>query len=79
MAPSSRPLTFSSLGSKSGLPVHSVEVTRDTLQELAGRDEVVAILPNQRISPIEPRKVDYEELGQAEAENGLTWGIRSTK
>jgi serine protease AprX len=60
---------------KSVLPVATVEVTRSTLRTLAKQPNVVAVLPNQRIRLISPRRVNYEELGRQEAKNGVTWGL----
>ncbi len=60
---------------KSVLPVATVEVTKGTLQMLAQQPDVVAVLPDQRIQLISPRRVNYEELGRQESKNGLTWGL----
>ena len=69
-------LTTSSVGSNV-LPVAQVEVTSRTLPALAEQPDVVAILPNQRIYPIEPRVVDYEAASRAESKAGLTWGLKA--
>ena len=69
-------LTMSSVGSNV-LPVAQVEVTSRTLPALAEQANVVAILPNQRIHPIEPRVVDYAAASRAESKAGLTWGIKA--
>jgi subtilisin family serine protease len=37
---------------------------------------VLAILPNQRIHLIKPRRVDYSELAQQEQNDSLTWGLK---
>jgi subtilisin family serine protease len=58
------------------LPVASVEVSRQTLLALARQPEVVAILPNQRVSLIEPKSVDYSELAKTESRDGMTWGLK---
>jgi serine protease AprX len=58
------------------LPVFRVEVTRKTLPELAEQPDVLAILPNQKIQLIQPKKVDYAELGKQEIKDGLTWGLK---
>ena len=47
-------LAASSVGSDV-LPVSQVEVTRKTLPALAEQPDVVAVLPNQKLRPIEPR------------------------
>jgi hypothetical protein len=41
------------------LPVVRVEVTRKSLEEYARQPDVVAIMPNQKISLVNPNKVDY--------------------
>ncbi|UCE46712.1 MAG: S8 family serine peptidase [Phycisphaerales bacterium] len=58
------------------LPVASVEVSKQTLPALAEQPEVVAILPNQRVSLIEPKSVDYADLAKAEGQDGMTWGLK---
>jgi subtilisin family serine protease len=70
-----QPLKFSSIG-HSTLPIVNVEVTRQTLAALAEQPEVLAILPNQKIHLIHPRKVDYSELAQQEQHDKLTWGLK---
>ena len=68
-------LSTSSVGSDV-LPVAQVEVTAKTLPALAAHPDVVAILPNQKIHPIQPKEVDYEALSKAESKDGLTWGLK---
>ncbi len=58
------------------IPAATVEVTRNTLRDLAAQPRVVAILPNQPIHLIRPTDVDYTELAKQEASDGLTWGLR---
>jgi subtilisin family serine protease len=58
------------------LPVSKTAVTRKSLLELARQPEVVAILPNQRIHLIEPKRIDYDDLSRHEAKEGLTWGLQ---
>ena len=60
----------------STLPVVAVEVTRKTLTTLAQQPDVVAVLPNQRISLIQPKEVDYSSLNRYETQAGSTWGLR---
>ncbi len=60
----------------SALPVASLEVTRKTLPELAERSDVVAVLPNQKISLVQPKNVNYSALGRLEKKHRLTWGLR---
>ena len=64
-----------SIGSAS-LPVAHVEVTPRTLPALAEQNNVVAVLPNQRIHPIKPAAVDYKALKKKEVKEGLTWGLK---
>ncbi|WP_309734360.1 S8 family serine peptidase [Chamaesiphon sp. OTE_75_metabat_556] len=72
---SAQPLKSSHIGSGS-LPIANIEVTRKTLAALAEQPEVLAILPNQRIHLIQPRKVDYSALAQQEQDDSLTWGLK---
>jgi serine protease AprX len=60
----------------SALPIASVEITPKTLQALAERPEVLAILPNQKIHLITPREVDYKTLSRQEHKDELTWGLK---
>jgi serine protease AprX len=71
-------LAAAQIGS-STLPVASVEVTRNTLDDLLRRPEVMAIIPNQKIHLIKPKQVDYERLNAQEAKKGLTWGLEHLK
>jgi len=57
--------TMASIGGDT-LPVATVDVTRATLQELAAQPDVLAIMPNQKIRLIQPRTVDYAQLGKQE-------------
>ena len=59
------------------LPVSQVEVTRNTLPALAEQPDVVAVLPNQKLCPIEPRVVDHRAATKAETNAGLTWGLKT--
>ncbi len=67
-------LEVSTIGS-SALPIASVEVTRETLEKLGGQPDVIAVMPNQNVRLIQPRKVNYSELNEQENKNGLTWGL----
>lgn len=58
------------------LPVASIEVTRRTLKALAAQDDVMAVLPDQRVRLIRPKSVDFAKLGAAERKSGLTWGLK---
>jgi subtilisin family serine protease len=69
-------LAASSVGSDV-LPVSQVEVTRKTLPALAAQPDVVAILPNQKLRPIEPRVVHHRAATRAERNAGLTWGLKT--
>ena len=70
-----QPLKTSTIGSGT-LPVTTAEVTRKTLEALAEQPDVVAVLPNQRIQLIQPKKVEYEGLMQQEQQDGLTWRLK---
>lgn len=69
-------LAASSVGSDV-LPVSQVEITRKTLPVLAEQPDVVAILPNQKLRPMEPRVVDHRAATNAETKAGLTWGLKT--
>ncbi|NCA71237.1 MAG: peptidase S8 and S53 subtilisin kexin sedolisin [Sphingobacteriia bacterium] len=69
------PLAARGLGGKV-LPVAKVEVTRKTLDALLEQSDVVAVMPNQRVSLIGPKKVDYQNLATQERKDGLTWGLK---
>ena len=68
-------LAASPIGSEV-LPIATVEITRKTLAALADQSDVVAVLPNQKIHLIQPRKIEYSTLRQQEQEDGLTWGLK---
>lgn len=70
-----QPLKTSTIGSGT-LPVATVEVTRRTLEALAEQPDVVAVLPNQKIHLIQPRRVEYSALVQREQQDSLTWGLK---
>ncbi len=70
-----QPLKASTIGSGT-LPVATVEVTRKTLEALAEQPDVVAILPNQKIHLIQPRRVEYSALIKQENQDSLTWGLK---
>ena len=73
--PGHQELAVSAIG-KTTLPIANVEVTRKTLPDLAARPEVIAILPNQKIRLIQPKEVNYNELGRQESKDGVTWGLK---
>jgi subtilisin family serine protease len=70
-----QPLRASTIGSGT-LPVATVEVTRKTLEALAEQPDVVAVLPNQKIHLIQPRRVEYSALIKQENQDSLTWGLK---
>ncbi|RAM52507.1 MAG: peptidase S8 and S53 subtilisin kexin sedolisin [Hapalosiphonaceae cyanobacterium JJU2] len=70
-----QPLKASPIGSGT-LPVATVEVTRKTLEALAEQPNVVAVLPNQKIHLIQPRRVQYKILLEQEKQDSLTWGLK---
>lgn len=69
------PLEVSTIGSGS-LPMATVEVTAKTLEALAEQPNVVAILPNQNIHLIQPRKIAYSDLINTESKDQVTWGLQ---
>jgi subtilisin family serine protease len=69
-------LAVSTIGN-SALPVARVEVTRQSLPALAEQKDVLAILPNQKIRLIAPKKIDSRNLQRAEKTSGLTWGLKT--
>ncbi|MGH9935633.1 MAG: S8 family serine peptidase, partial [Blastocatellia bacterium] len=73
--PAKQELQVSTIGS-SALPIAAVEVTPRTLPILAEQEDVVAILPNQKIGLIRPKEVDYKELLRQEEKEGVTWGLK---
>jgi len=70
-----RELKLETIG-EGALPASKTVVSRKSLLELAMQPEVIAILPNQRIHLIQPKRIDYDKLGRQEAKNGLTWGLK---
>lgn len=70
-----QPLRTRTIGAGT-LPMANIEVTRTTLAALAADPEVVAVLPNQAIDLLQPKRIDYAELAPQEAEAGLTWGLK---
>ena len=73
--PANQPLGVAPIGA-SALPVATVEVTRKTLPTLAEQPNVVAILPNQKINLIQPKQIDFFELGKQESKDEMTWGLK---
>ena len=69
-------LTVSEVGS-SALPIGKAAVTLRTLRGLAENPDVVAILPNQKIHLLEPKRIDFSELQNRETKTGLTWGLET--
>ena len=68
-------LSMTGIGSAT-FPAAMMEVTRATLPALAKQQDVVAILPNQRVSLIRPKEINYQELASSEATSGYTWGLQ---
>ena len=66
---------MSSIGANN-LPIAAVEVTYDSLPVLGEQPNVIAILPNQHISLIQPKAVNYDSLEREEVTDGLTWGLK---
>lgn len=69
-------LAMAGIGS-GAMPFMRVEVTPRTLPALAEQADVLAVLPNQKIGLIEPKKVDYQGLGTSEKNSGVTWGLKA--
>jgi len=59
-----------------GLPVMAAQVTQHTLQGLAERDDVVAIMPNQRVHAVRPHAIHRDDPFQEEVDSGMTWGLQ---
>jgi subtilisin family serine protease len=57
------------------MPVVKIEVTKDSIFELAKDQDVVAIIPNQQIHLIEPKFVEYDDLAKGEIKRKMTWGM----
>jgi serine protease AprX len=72
---SDEPLEISPIGS-GALPVATVEVTHKTLEALAEQPHVVAVLPNQNIHLIQPRRVEYAEISK-DCQDRVTWGLEN--
>lgn len=70
-----RELEMATIGG-GALPVSKTAVSKKSLIELARQPEVIAILPNQRIHLIEPRRIEYDDLTKQEAKDGLAWGLK---
>jgi subtilisin family serine protease len=58
------------------LPVAWLQVTPAKLEELAANRDVLAVLPDLRIHPIRPHRVDYTALGKQESKDKFTWGLK---
>ncbi len=61
----------------STLPAARVEVTRRTLGALAENPDVVAIMPNQRVRLLEPKRIAFQDLARRERTSKLTWGLEA--
>jgi subtilisin family serine protease len=61
---------------KNTLPVASIEVTRETIHQLAANPNVLAILPNQKVHLIKPKQIELAKLGGQEKRDKLTWGLK---
>ena len=75
MFKSTAELAHTAIGN-STLPVATIEVTRKTLPELASQANVLAVMPNQKVHRIEPKKVNYASLAARERNSGMTWGLK---
>jgi serine protease AprX len=61
---------------KNTLPIASIEVTRETIHNLAADPNVLAILPNQKVQLIKPKQIELAKLGTQETRDKLTWGLK---
>lgn len=59
------------------LSILRVEVTKETVGDLAERADVMAIMPNQSVRMIKPKTLSREEVGKAERNRGMTWGLEA--
>jgi len=59
------------------LPVMAIEIDQKTLSVLADQPAVAAIIPNQRIQPIQPTNVAMKNLRPFEKQIGMTWGLEA--
>jgi subtilisin family serine protease len=59
------------------LPVLAVEIDQKTLSVLADQPAVAAVIPNQRIQPIQPTNVAMKNLRPFEKQIGMTWGLKT--
>jgi hypothetical protein len=53
-----------------------VDITPNTLAAFAEQDEVVAILPNQKIRILRPKAEAYNKLSRYEKDKSCTWGLQ---
>jgi subtilisin family serine protease len=72
--PSRAPVEVEEVGAKT-LPVFSVQATPESLQTIAERPDVVAVLPNFRLKPIRPLAVKYGKPKNKARAAKLTWGL----
>ena len=61
------------------LPVYQAQVTKRTLPLLARQNNVVAVLPNQKIQLIRPKAIEFKDLAQQEGDAGYTWGLQKLR
>lgn len=61
------------------LPVLATPVTRDLLDRLADDENVVAVMPNQRVRWIRPKYIRHEHVSDEEKADGLTWGLKKLR
>lgn len=59
----------------SQLGIARIRVTPKILEELVQKPEIEAIIPNQKINPIKPTRIEYGELSRSEKNAGMTWGL----
>jgi subtilisin family serine protease len=71
---SDRPLRTEELGGLA-MPAARVEVTAQSLEALAEQADVLAILPDQPVRLIQPRRVQVRPLLHHEADRDATWAL----
>jgi subtilisin family serine protease len=73
-SPARETVKVDEVGAKT-LPVFRVHATPESIQTIAERPEVVAVLPNFRLKPIRPRAIRYAEARKKARKTKLTWGL----
>ena len=69
-------LNVTEIGS-GALPIAAIEITREALARLEKREDVIAVMPNQKIELVKPCQIDYARLKTQEKKSKLTWGLEA--